>query len=125
MKTLEALISIIIFLIFIVAALVYNQPIQREIIPQDIVLLQDSILDKIQTDTSLRMCLIANDTICINDTISPLVPYPINYDFEICNEVDPSDCSVKTFPVDLTIYVDSILIQENQSAILRLFLWKE
>jgi hypothetical protein len=123
MKTLEALIAIVLFLIFVSAALVINKPQERETIPQEIEFLQDSILTRIQTDEILRTCLVNADTVCINDTIVPMVPSTMSHEINICN--NPSSCPVITFPPERKVYADSIIIQQSsQSAILRLYLWK-
>jgi hypothetical protein len=124
-KTLEALVALVIFLIFVTGVIVINQPREKETIPQDIKLLQDTILNKIETEPEFRHCLVANDTICIENLINSSILPTIDYDFDICNEPNPSDCTLKTFPLNRTIYADSLIIQEGKTAIIRLYLWRK
>ncbi len=128
MKTLEAVLALVIFLIFITVALVFNKVPEDAGIPHDIEALQDSILTKLENEPSLRTCIINNQIDCINQTINPLVPnQTTEYFFELCITDTPSDCSLtQTFPEEITIYSDSMIIQEaNETAIFRLFLWKK
>ena len=135
LKTLEAVIAIIIFLIFITYILIFNVPSGEPSIPQDIELLQDSILNNIQTNHTLRSCLVVNDDICIKNSIDPQIPTTIiGYHIQICNSnstiSDPSDCppvKINFLPDDVKIiYSDSLMIQEqDEFAILRLFLWRK
>jgi hypothetical protein len=128
LKTLEAVISIVIFLIFITVALVFSQTSSKPTLPKDIETLQDTIITKIESEQALRTCLANNQTDCINQTINPLIPSrTTDYQFDICVTDTPLNCpSPPTFPTNITIYTDSLIIQEaNQSAIFRLFLWKK
>ena len=119
MKTLEAVLAIVIFLIFVTTALVFNKAPEEVGVPQDIEVLQNSILTKIESDLTLRNCLVTNQMNCINQTIISLVPsQTIDYSFEICVTDTPSDCI-------LTIYTNSMILQESgQTVVFRLFLWK-
>jgi hypothetical protein len=127
LKTLEAVVAIILFLIFITTIMVFNRPPQTDQIPEDIILLQKSILNKIETTPELRTALIQQDEDKINETITnSTINITVGHNFEICIDA-PSSCTLqKQFPEDLTIYSDSLMIQEQgQTAILRLFLWRQ
>tara|TARA_Y100000310_G_scaffold335536_1_gene417807 strand:- start:578 stop:988 length:411 start_codon:yes stop_codon:yes gene_type:complete len=127
LKTLEAVIAIILFLSFISAALLLNKPPEKQEKPQDIELLQDYIFNKLETEPELRQCLIDNNTICISGVInSSLHTQKLDYDFEICN-LDPDQCIYNIVLNETkTIYADSLIIQEgNNSAIIRLYIWKK
>ncbi len=127
LKTMEAIFAIVIFLIFISATLVFKQPMETGEIPEDIKLLQDTILNKIETQPELRTCLVDNNTVCINQTINVSIIKTKDYDFEICIESNPADCTLTTIiPTNRTVYSDSLIIQEgNKNALFRLFLWNK
>ena len=126
-KTLEAVFAIVIFLIFISATLVFKQPSDLGKIPEDIKLLQDTILNKIETEPELRECLVDNNTVCINQTINASMIKTKDYNFEICIKPDPSDCILMTnIPTNKTVYSDSLIIQEKEkTALFRLFIWNK
>jgi hypothetical protein len=129
LRTLEALIAIAILLIFITTALMINRPETNPSVPDDIRLIQDTIFSKIQANTELRDCLVADDFTCINDTVNSTMIETLNFKIQICPG-DPNNCILTAdLPGDKTIYSDSIFIQEpeegSQYATLRLFLWRK
>jgi hypothetical protein len=131
LKTLEAIIAIVILLVFLTTALVINKPEAKLSVPGDIKLIQDTIFNKIQTDNHLRGCLTAGTFDCINDTINESMIGTLDFIIEMCTG-DPNNCLLTvTLPEDKTIYSDSIFIQEvnpsgiNEYGTLRLFLWRK
>ena len=148
LKTLEALIAISIFLIFLVTALAVNQPWNKDsTVPNDIKLVQDTILNKIESDEDLRNCMISDvqdDTVelseeCIRTTlnIEELIPPTLNSLIQICWQAQcpiPEEgqfADVDGAYKEKTIYADSLIIQhtyENnlpETAVLRLYLWRK
>jgi hypothetical protein len=127
LKTLEALIAIAIFLIFLTTALIMNQPEKNEpSTPQDIKLIQDTIFNKIQTEQYLRVCLIDSDNSCLETEISKVILDSLDYEIQICTPTTSCLVSDLTLPEDKTIYADSIIIKEQDTtAILRLYLWRK
>ncbi len=125
LKTLEAVMAIVIFLIFIVAALVFNQAPEDTSVPMDVKAIQESILSKIETEQNLRQCVITEDLLCLENEMISLIPSrTMEYAFEVCVS-EPSNCLI-TLPEETTVYADSMIIQEEgQSAIFRLFMWKK
>ena len=123
MKTLEALISVVLLLIFITAIFILNSSPKKETIPEDIKLSQDIILNKIETDQNLRTCLAQNNDGCIRSTIlSSLLP-TVEYDINICVGQNPSSCQILTNLAE-KVYVRSLMIEEEGTmAILRLYMW--
>lgn len=125
LKTLEAVIAIVIFLIFMVSALVFNQPPKDTSVPNDIKAIQETTFSKIETDLTLRDCAVTEQNACIQDAILPLIPETLSYQFEICTN-EPGNCPMEFVPPEgKVIYSDSRIIQhEGNSAIIRLFLWR-
>jgi len=146
LKTLEAVMAIAIFLIFLVTALVVNQPWENDsTIPDDIKLIQDTVLNKIETDESIRSCLVNNWEnseealdICLEQQyvgIDALIPDTLHYAHDLCGEPTcPIDENI-FFDEDenydkKTIYADSLIIQHpkddgnSQIVVYRLFLWR-
>ena len=139
--------AIAIFLIFLVTALVVNQPWENDsTIPDDIKLIQDTVLNKIETDERLRECLVQSSfdddedasLLCIGTnfvSIDKLIPDTMYSALQLCwDETCPLDETI--FDEDenykkKTIYADSLIIQEQnyldepQIAVLRLFLWRK
>jgi hypothetical protein len=133
LKTLEAVIAIIIFLIFMVSALVFNQAPQDQGVPMDVKAIQETVFSKIGTDLELRQCIIEYDSYgqqCLGDEMVSLIPsQTMEYEFEVCLNDPPSCPIVSDLPEDteeITVYADSMIIQEDgESAIFRLFIWKK
>ena len=125
MKTLEALIAVVLLLIFVTAIFILNTSPKKEEIPEDIKLSQDSILNKIETDSALRICLTNSNEPCIKTMITSSLPPTIEYQINICVNPDPSSCAVLQNLAD-KVYVRSLIIQEQGTmAILRLYMWQK
>jgi hypothetical protein len=127
LKTLEALIAIAIFLIFLTTALIMNQPEKNEpSTPQDIKLIQDTIFNKIQTEQSIRDCLITDNNVCLEGVIDTVIIDSLDYGIQICTDAPNCLVSDLILPTDKTIYADSLIIKEQgTTAILRLYLWRK
>jgi hypothetical protein len=149
LKTLEAVMAIAIFLIFLVTALVVNQPWDdKKIVPDDIKLIQDTILNKVGSDEVLRYKLVsggvddteedARERITASLNLENLVPNTLHSLLQVCWAETCPIPEETTFSGEdpeytkKTIYADSLIIQHpnyiegtSQIAVLRLFLWRK
>lgn len=143
--------AIAIFLIFLVTALVVNQPWDdKKTVPDDIKLIQDTILNMVESNEDLRYSLVSKDETEVDPTealaritsslnLADLIPNTMNSALQLCWDVS---CPLgeteretlfghDTDYTEKTIYADSLIIQEknyldeSQIAVLRLFLWRK
>jgi len=134
LKTLEALIAIVLLLVFITTALNINKPETKQKTPDDIKLIQDTVFREIESNPDLRQALINNDdSHQITDMIDDVMIETLNYKIQICTELNQDNCPsseivINTIPdpQEKTIYSDSLLIREPSGiASMRLFLWRK
>jgi hypothetical protein len=122
LKTLEAIIAIVLFLVVITALLTSDKDVDPSV-PSDIVLIQDTILNTIQENNTLRGYAIDIDWDNINTSISSSIPVGIGYNFTLCD--DPNSCSIPTTTESEQLYADSlIIVEETDVAIINLILWR-
>ncbi|MFH1376978.1 MAG: hypothetical protein ABIH25_05070 [Candidatus Woesearchaeota archaeon] len=140
MKTLEALLAIVIFLVALFAILSV-QPSKEDLKPQDIELMQDTILNQIQHNEVYRT-EIQNDNIGIGSDIYTFIndrlPFTLDFIIKSCDDVN-TNCNIDTDPkyIDFQaadkVYADSIIISEEtenpensyQSRLFILYLWRK
>ena len=126
MKTLEAMIAIVILLIIIFTIIPKRIDFEEEI-PINVKTSQEFILNTLSDNDSLRDCVI-NNPLCKNNNdmqrfVEDNKPLGYNYDFEICNK---ADCVVNTLPVDKAVYVNDVFISEGEESpkIFRIWMWE-
>ena len=131
-RTLEAVIAIVLTFIFILSILPQRE--KEEIIPKDIELTAEQILNEIQTNKIYRdkvfsVDLTSNDGVIYNEIktfINGIIPITIGYDLIICGSTCyPVDSTKLNLP-PLNIYTKSILITEEVGGerVGKLFLWR-
>ncbi len=124
MKTLEAIIAIIILISFLLALLPEKEPQPK--IPQDIRLLQTTIMNNIQNDEFSRQCIL-NDLPCVNDSISSIFPSTLKYTFTIC-DINIDNCVATGLP-DKSVYVSDLVVSSTLSnpntRLFRLYIWRK
>ena len=120
MRTLEAVIAVIILLIVVFTSSIFKTP-KEKAIPPEIELIQDTIFDNLQNDH--REYLIDENSGEVEDLISEIIGgRGINSEFDIC--MDVGDCEIQQNLSEDDIYVNSLIIHENESTVLfRLYLW--
>ena len=72
MKILEAVIAIVILLLFVTVLAIQNKEDTPKV-PQDISLLQDAIVNSIKEDEDIRDCVLSIDPDCISNNVESLV----------------------------------------------------
>ncbi|MBT3395104.1 hypothetical protein HOA59_03145 [archaeon] len=123
MKTLEAVIALVIFLMAITFTITVHESDQPAV-PQDIELLQDTILNKIEYNETLRAQAFAEDTVQMDFFINNTVQTNIAYNFTLCT--DTAVCTIPTSTSEI-VYSDSLIMVNNNSdvVLVRLILWKK
>ncbi|MBT4334289.1 hypothetical protein HOD61_00535 [archaeon] len=122
MKTLEAIIAIVLFLGVITILLSSNKEIETGV-PQDMVLIQDTILNTIQENNTLRNYAILLSDFNIDSFISSSIPVGIGYNFTLCDDISSGGYPTSTESEKL--YADSLIIVEGEDiAIINLILWR-
>ena len=123
MKTLEAVIAVIILISFLLALLPREEA--KPETPQDIQLLQDTVFTTIQNDNYYRACVLSNNLNCITSFINSTFPYTLEFDAKIC---DLTSCPEPDLP-DKSVYVSDLIISSNltefDTRLLRLFIWRK
>lgn len=137
LRTLEALFAIIIFLVALFGILNMQQE-KSELKPQDIELMQDTILNRIEHDSAMRLEIISVES---NRAISETEPFTYNFIQEaiqgkleaeafVCNDIDTCDPATTLALGVEKIYADSIIIREKDEfdvyhdALFFLYLWR-
>lgn len=131
MKTVEAVLAAIIFF-GVVLILVGNYTAEEEkAVPDDIRTIQDSILNIVESDSGLRMAIIHENPVTVNNALNELIPPTLNYEFTICPAGEGEECTLpeELEGVEETVYVSSVVIsstyQTNQNTLFRLFLYRK
>lgn len=126
LKTLEALFAIIIFLIALFGILSLQQT-KAELKPEDIELMQDTILNEIEHNQTFRSEIMAGSpTPFIDQFVSDILPNKLDFDTVIC--INPENCPLPDNPnyaQAKQIYADSIIIRESESRLFILYLWNK
>ncbi len=127
LKTLEAIIAVMILLSFLLAILPREEAKEAEV-PDDIRLTQESIMNIIQSNEELRDCVLSGNNGCITGYIdnNDLVPYTMNYRtlITLTDEIiEPEDLP------DKAVYTSNIVISSTDgstvtSRLFTLFIWR-
>lgn len=131
-RTLEAIISVIIVL-GIILALAPSRSSQDTTTPTNVKEAQLFILNHIATNEQFRTCInsippagIGEECritcAALNTFVSGNVPKGYEYRCEICNSA--STCSGQ-FPLEKSLYTDSRLIATNPAKVVRLVFWQK
>jgi len=123
MKTLEAVISIILLLV-VVVSIVSIDKYETEEIPQEIKLLQDTILESVQSNESLRSFVYSQNVNSLESFVnSKLDSVRIQGKVQVC---DQTTCPVEEELSSDNVYVDSLIIYDSVDSynyLFRLYLW--
>ena len=128
MKTLEAIIAVIVVLMVVIISLSFRTP-DTESVPSDIEAMQDSIFNKLQNENrSLLFDRPGDIPIFLGSEIDEL---RFEYAYVLCDDVDCFEDNV--LPEDVTlpqenIYVDSFVAQKYDEGnfifrLFRLYIW--
>ena len=134
-RTLEAVIAIILVLAFIFMVTPKTQKISEEV-PIDVREAQKFILQEVLNNESLRNCVIILEPPqnCKQDIFScknldsfiqEHIPKGYDYNCEVCSS--SASCINLNLPIDRSVYADSILITEDidKIKIVRLYIWRK
>ena len=122
MKTMEAIIAIVLFLVVITVLLTSNKDTNTAV-PSDMILIQDTILNTIQENNTLRTFAVNLENNDINMFINSTIPDGIGFNFTLCN--NPNYCAYPTTSESEQLYADSLILVEGEDiAIINLILWR-
>lgn len=129
-KTLEAVLAIVLLLIFVYTIIPSRTPLRQEV-PPIVESAQKHIKTAIEQDEYIRMLVVNVDPNSpdlrkmIGDITTQYLPLGYAYDFEIC---EVTSCVINT-PDDKTIYVSDILIsaqdEKANPRIVRIWVWEK
>lgn len=133
-KTLEAVLAIVLLLIFVYAVIPHKTP-EVQTVPPIVKSAQDYIKIKIEQNDTIRELIVTTDpdnpasyqdvADMVNETIASFMPFGYDYEFNIC---DVTSCVVST-PKAKTIYVDDILISaqggKQNPRLVRVWMWEK
>jgi len=125
MKILEAVIAIVILLLFITVLAIQNRESEPKT-PQDISLLQDTTVNGIKNDDSLRTCALNGDKFCIENYIDGIIPSGYGYELYLCTDLDACP-EVSGLPDDKSVYAETFLIASSDEvkSLVGFYLWRE
>ena len=123
-RTLEAIVAILMLYIFITFLLSQNKP-EEAAAPLDIVLSQESVLKEIQSSSYYRNCVLEKDVDCVDQLASSTLGKKYDYALAICTR---TECQIPATPVK-EVYVDSIVISSNitkfETTSVNLYVWRK
>ncbi len=134
LKTLEAIIAVIIVFMVVIISLSFDNP-ETEEVPPDVGALQDTIFDKLQNDVDYREYVFDGNIREISSFLDAFVDnIRFEYGFVICDnnpecaEYDSYPQDPIEFPEDSQIYADSFVIQKYEGEtfnfkLFRLYIW--
>lgn len=123
LKTLEAVIAILILFIFI--SVIMPRPKQTEAAtPQNVLLLQDKVLDEIESNNTLRTAVLNKDATALDNFVKSLnIPPQYGYTILICSK---DVCPLPQLPRG-TVYVGNRVIATNYTSytygLVKFYLW--
>lgn len=127
MRTVEAVIAIIILIIFIFTV-IQRPPKSEHKIPLNVQEAQNAIIKEATLNNSIRNCIITNplchNSIIMQNLFQENIPVIYNYTFKICEE---TTCLANT-PFK-TVYVADVFIsstyEDKKPKILRFWIWEK
>ena len=136
-RTLEAVVSIILIFTFIYFILPKQIAIETEI-PENVQLSQKFVLEEILYNSAFRSCVfgtpvntLLNGVNCkdinlcdIDSFIRQEIPVSYDYACEVCNQV--ATCIGEDIPFDKNVYANSIFLVKDPSTpkVLRIYVWE-
>jgi len=121
LKTLEAVIAIVIVLIFIFSFGVSNLGV-GEVTPKNVKDAQKFIFKTILNNNTLRDDVLNENPIVLDQVVSRNLPLGYTYKIQFCRS---ADCPIPPLPSE-TIYIDTVYVgEENNFRVLKLFVWEE
>ena len=123
MKTVEATIAIVLFLVFLAFLTLGQYKAQPEIIPQDIILIQDTVFNEIETNQIHRTSALDLNETELNNFLDLTVPERYNQTLTVC---ETTTCNPLTFNTEEKVYVDTLVISNiTKTVYLTLYIWQE
>lgn len=120
-KTLEAVVAIVVVLLFIFSFGLSNIGI-GDTTPKTVKNSQEFIFKTILNNDTLRHGVLSEDGDIIGNVVVNNIPYGYNYQIQFCKS---ADCSVPSLP-SKTIYIDTLYVsEENNFRVLKLFVWED
>ncbi len=120
-KTLEAIVAIIILIVFISVFIRRDEIIKKD---DEKSIVASSLLSEIQDNDILRGCVLIKDKNCIDNYLNESITNRYYYNFSICDL--GGSCLVPSLP-KTDVYVKSIVVSSNlttkESRIIRVYLW--
>ncbi|HLC37766.1 MAG TPA: hypothetical protein VJJ53_03230 [Candidatus Nanoarchaeia archaeon] len=121
LRTLEAVIAIVIVLIFIFSFGISNIG-TGEVTPKNVKDAQKFIFKTVLSNETLRDGVLNDDTSLLDPVVSRNLPLGYNYKIQFCKS---ADCPIPLLPSE-TIYIDTVFVgEENNFRVLKLFVWEE
>ena len=119
-RTLEAVIAIVIILLFIFSFGVSNFGI-GEITPKNVKNAQKFIFKSILNDDTLRQGVLGEDEDLLDTLVTKNLPKGYTHKIQFCKS---ADCPVPELP-QKTVYIDALYVgEENNFRVLKLFVWE-
>ena len=125
MKTVEATIAVVIFLVFLAFLSVNQYRAEPQSIPQDITLLQDTVFSELQANEQYRQYALNGDELALHTFVGEIIP-AARYNYNITTCTTPSGCSVLQIDTDKQIYADTLVISNTiDTSYITLYIWHE
>ncbi|MCX6711946.1 MAG: hypothetical protein NT139_02835, partial [Candidatus Woesearchaeota archaeon] len=128
LKTIEAVIAILIILGFIYI-ITPKQHLPEETTPQSVASAEEFIINQILYNSTYRSCIVSDNRPCIDNLVKKNSPSGYNYQFEMCDT--STSCLQElniTLPIDKSIYSKSILVSQEKGLIspkvFRVYMWE-
>lgn len=129
MKTVEAVVALILVLAVIVTIINRNQEEIGATTPREIKIAQDTINNMVQNDEDLRRAVLLNQSGVLQTELDEYFQNyeTLTYNFTIC---DTAYCpSLEGLPKDKSIYVSNLIISsvhnETGHGVFKLYLWRK
>ena len=124
MKTVEATIAVVVFLIFLAFLSINQYQGESKQTPQEITLLQDTVFSEIQSNEIARGYALNGDEDSLHTFVGTIISTTrYNYNITACNT---PNCAVLHIDTENQIYADTLVISNTtKTAYLTLYLWQE
>ena len=131
MKILEAVIAIVILILFVTVIIIEQQEDKLKV-PQDIYLLQGAVTNLIKEDESIRQNVILGDVVAVKLAIDSADFIPTSnyaYELTLCNVAAVcADIESLGLPTDKEVYAENFIIsstlQQRQETLVGFYLWR-
>jgi len=129
MRILEAIIAIVILLLFVTYLLIEKQKSEAKV-PNDVSLLQETVRNYISDSAELRGYVLVGHADLIKNRIDndKLIPVGYTYEIKICNDINTCNTALSE-DIEESVYVDSFIISSSANpdevASVYFYLWRE